>query len=381
MTHIPSQKPPAWIGMSGEGVRGNLSLTNVTRRRTALSQHVCEGTGMRPILAIALLLVALSGGTTKPNYPSLFGGYLHAANDGAARVRFEIESSTNKSNRLTVASLQPLSIPVQTIKRETGQQIASAAADSASDAAMSVALDSSIFTGTDGMDGGSSYPAELSLDDLCSVVLTAAQDNDLPAPFFANLLWQESGLRNDIVSSKGALGIAQFMPETAAENGLADPFDPMQAIPASARFLRELRMEFGNLGFVAAAYNAGPHRVIDWLERRTNLPQETRDYVLHITGLSIDAWRRIAINDDALTFVPPLPCRSLPTFANMEQAQSQQALLDQAKLQQAERDAAAAEAAPKPRGGPHKAAERSSPRARRTAAAHPRIARERRQSA
>jgi hypothetical protein len=307
---------------------------------------------MRPILAIALLLVALSGGTTKPNYPSLLGEYLHAANGGVARARFEIESSANKSNRLTVASLQPLSIPVETIKRETGRQIASAAADSASDAAMSASLDSSIFTGTDGMDGGSSYPAELSLDDLCSVVLNSAQDNDLPIPFFANLLWQESGLRNDIVSSKGALGIAQFMPETAAENGLADPFDPMQAIPASARFLRELRMEFGNLGFVAAAYNAGPHRVIDWLERRASLPSETRDYVLRVTGLSIDAWRRMAVNDDALTFVPPLPCRSLPTFASMEQASSQQALSDQAKLQQAARDEAAAEAAPKPRSGP-----------------------------
>jgi hypothetical protein len=332
---------------------------------------------MRPILAIALLLVALSGGTTKPNYPSLLGEYLHAA----AGPWIEIESPTNKSNRLTVASLQPLSIPVERIKPETvnpGRRIASA--DSASDAAMSASLDSSIFSGTDGLDGGSGYLAELSLDNLCNAVLTAAQDNDLPAPFFANLLWQESGLRNDIVSSKGALGIAQFMPETAAENGLADPFDPMQAIPASARFLRELRMEFGNLGFVAAAYNAGPHRVIDWLERRASLPQETRDYVLHITGISIDAWRHIAVNDDALTFVRPLPCRSLPAFASMEQAQSQQALLDQAKLQQAARDEAAAEAAPNPRGRPHKAAERAPPRTHREAA-HPRIARERRQSA
>ncbi len=335
---------------------------------------------MRPILAIALLLVALSGGTTKPNYPSLLGESLHAA----AGPWIEIESSTNKSNRLTVASLQPLSIPVETIKPETvnpGQQIASAAADGESDAAMSASLDSSIFSGTDGLDGGSSYAAEVSLDDLCNAVLASAQDNDLPAPFFANLLWQESGLRNDIVSSKGALGIAQFMPETAAENGLADPFDPMQAIPASARFLRELRMEFGNLGFVAAAYNAGPHRVIDWLERRASLPQETRDYVLHITGLSIDAWRRIAVKDDALTFVQPLPCRSLPAFAGMEQAQSQQALIDQAKLQQAAHDEAAAEAAPKPRGGSHKAAGHTPPRARREAAHGPRAIREKHQSA
>jgi hypothetical protein len=318
---------------------------------------------MRPILAIALLLVALSGGTTKPNHSSLLGEYLHAADDGVARLRTEIESSTDKSNRLAVASLQPLEIPVETIRPETadpGQQIASAAAAADS---MSAALDSSIFTGTDGMDGGSSYPAELSVDDLCSVVLTSAQNNDLPIPFFANLLWQESGLRNDIISSKGALGIAQFMPETAAEKGLANPFDPLQAIPASARFLRELHMEFGNLGFVAAAYNAGPHRVIDWLEQRASLPQETRDYVLHITGLSIDAWRRIAVKDDALTFVQPLPCRSLPAFVGLEQAQSPQARQDRADLEQAERD----ETAPKPRGESHPAALAAHPRVRREA--------------
>ena len=108
----------------------------------------------------------------------------------------------------------------------------------------------------------------------------------------------------------------------------------MQAIPASARFLRELRLQFGNLGFVAAAYNAGAHRVAEWLEHRSSLPRETRDYVMRVTGLSVDAWRSMAVNDDALTFVRPLPCRSLPAFASVEQAQSEQAQLEQAKLEQ-----------------------------------------------
>ena len=61
--------------------------------------------------------------------------------------------------------------------------------------------------------------------------VTSAQDNDLPVPFFANLIWQESRLRDDAVSRKGALGIAQFMPETAAETGLDNPFDPLQSHP------------------------------------------------------------------------------------------------------------------------------------------------------
>jgi hypothetical protein len=166
---------------------------------------------------------------------------------------------------------------------------------------------------------------------LCNTLFTSAQDNDLPVPFFANLLWQESRLRVDDVSKKGAQGIAQFMPKTAVETGLANPFDPMQAIPASARFLQRLRLQFGNLGFVAAAYNAGAHRVIEWLERRASLPRETRDYVVRVTGLSVETWKTMPIDNAALTFVPRLPCRSLPAFANVEQEQMQQAELERAK--------------------------------------------------
>ena len=335
---------------------------------------------MRAMLAFGLLLLGLGNGAPEPEFASLTGVF-HKANGGTSPSLVEIEISTGRADRLSVVALAPRALPVEILKPTKPRTIApsltfaSASADIGPEAAARALLEDD-QTNTD-IDSSREVP----LGDLCNAMFASAQDNDLPIPFFANLLWQESGLRNDIVSSKGALGIAQFMPETAAENGLADPFDPMQAIPASARFLRELRMEFGNLGFVAAAYNAGPHRVIDWLERRASLPQETRDYVLHITGLSIDAWRRIAVKDDALTFVQPLPCRSLPAFASMEQAQSQQALIDQAKLQRAAHDEAAAEAAPKPRGGSHKAAGHTPPRARREAAHGPRAIREKHQSA
>lgn len=121
------------------------------------------------------------------------------------------------------------------------------------------------------------------------------------------------------------------MPKTAVETGLANPFDPMQAIPASARFLQRLRLQFGNLGFVAAAYNAGAHRVIEWLERRASLPRETRDYVVRVTGLSVETWKTMPIDNAALAFVPHLPCRSLPAFANVEHDQMQQSELERAK--------------------------------------------------
>jgi soluble lytic murein transglycosylase-like protein len=160
-----------------------------------------------------------------------------------------------------------------------------------------------------------------SIDDLCNALVTSARDNDLPVPFFANLIWQESRLHRDSVSKAGAMGIAQFMPEVAAEVGLDDPFDPHQAIPASARFLKGLRDQFGNLGYVAAAYNAGAGRVGLWLDRRYPLPRETRDYVLRVTGRTAEAWRRSPLHDSKLTFARTLPCRTLPAFAELEQAQ------------------------------------------------------------
>ena len=71
---------------------------------------------------------------------------------------------------------------------------------------------------------------------------------------------------------------------------MLDPFDPVQALPKSAEFLNELRGQFGNLGLAAAAYNAGPKRVQDWLAGTGAMPQETRNYVLAITGTSVEDW-------------------------------------------------------------------------------------------
>jgi hypothetical protein len=82
------------------------------------------------------------------------------------------------------------------------------------------------------------------------------------------------------------------MPGTAAERGLLDPFDPVEALPKSAAFLVELRDRFGNLGLAAAAYNAGPQRVQEFLAGARALPAETRRYVLAITGHPIEDWAK-----------------------------------------------------------------------------------------
>jgi hypothetical protein len=132
---------------------------------------------------------------------------------------------------------------------------------------------------------------------ICTMVEDAAQSHGLPLDFFARLIWQESRFNPGAIgpvtrNGQRAQGIAQFMPETAKERGVADPFDPSAALPKSAEFLRELRTQFGNLGLAAAAYNAGPKRVRDWLSGRTSLPGQTRTYVSTITGRSAAEWAK-----------------------------------------------------------------------------------------
>jgi hypothetical protein len=139
---------------------------------------------------------------------------------------------------------------------------------------------------------------------ICLLVESAAQANGLPVEFFARVIWQESRFRADAVgpvtrSGQRAQGIAQFMPGTAAERNLLDPMDPVQALPKSAEFLRDLRAEFGNLGLAAAAYNAGPKRMHEWIAGTGPIPAETRNYVLAITGNSVEQWAKAGGDADA----------------------------------------------------------------------------------
>jgi hypothetical protein len=143
---------------------------------------------------------------------------------------------------------------------------------------------------------------------LCRTVADVAQSYDLPVPFFANLIWAESSFNAKTVSRAGAQGIAQFMPKTAVIYGLENPFEPIHAINVSARFLSELRGQFGNLGLAAAAYNAGPRRVVNWLAGRGALPTETQRYVLKVTGRPIEQW--IGTENVSRAEVEPMPAKA-----------------------------------------------------------------------
>jgi hypothetical protein len=145
---------------------------------------------------------------------------------------------------------------------------------------------------------------------LCRMIEGAAAKHRMPVDFFTRLIWQESSFRPGASSRAGAQGVAQFMPGTASERGLADPFDPEQAVPKSAELLDELRTRFGNLGLAAAAYNGGPARVETWLAGRGGLPGETREYVSIITGRTADDWASDARGErpDVAPQGPPTRC-------------------------------------------------------------------------
>jgi hypothetical protein len=151
---------------------------------------------------------------------------------------------------------------------------------------------------------------------MCLMIESAARASDLPLEFFARVIWQESRFQSDAVgpvtrSGQRAQGIAQFMPGTASERRLLDPFDPVQALPKSAEFLNELREQFGNLGLAAAAYNAGPRRVQEWLSGSGPMPQETRNYVAAVTGTTLDDWAAAGNNGKMPDRAPHANCREL----------------------------------------------------------------------
>src|SRR4029077_20779627 len=166
-----------------------------------------------------------------------------------------------------------------------------------------------------------STASALSDQELCTTLVEVARSNDLPLGFFTHLVWQESRFEHDAISPVGAMGIAQFMPDVADRLSL-NAFDSRSALPASARLLRALGARFGNLGLAAAAYNAGPKRVSDWLDGRSSLPRETQDYVYLITGRPGVHWQK---PQTAVFRVPrQAPCHRLETFASAEQIERAQ---------------------------------------------------------
>ncbi len=159
-----------------------------------------------------------------------------------------------------------------------------------------------------------------SREEICNALANSARSNNLPANFFIRLLYQESSFKLGVISSAGALGIAQFMPETATDRGVDNPLDALQAIPASAELLGDLYLEFGNLGLAAAAYNAGPKRIQDWLAKRASLPPETQRYVKTVTGWPAETWAAGQAGSLGLKLPPDAPCQDVADLVPSNQS-------------------------------------------------------------
>ncbi len=109
----------------------------------------------------------------------------------------------------------------------------------------------------------------------------AARRHGVPVDLFLRLVQRESGWNPNAVSPKGAIGLAQLMPETARALGV-DPRDPRQNLDGGARYLARQFRTFKSWRLALAAYNAGPEAV----QAHGGVPpyEETRAYVLAIWG-------------------------------------------------------------------------------------------------
>jgi soluble lytic murein transglycosylase-like protein len=113
----------------------------------------------------------------------------------------------------------------------------------------------------------------------------AAQRYQLDQELLHAVISVESAYQEKALSPKGALGLMQLMPATAARYGVSDPLDHIQNVEAGAKYLRDLLKLFNNdVSLALAGYNAGEQAVIKYGNR---IPpyRETLRYVPKVMGI------------------------------------------------------------------------------------------------
>ena len=140
---------------------------------------------------------------------------------------------------------------------------------------------SEISSITESQESVSSAPELEKKADLNQVVSAASDKHQIDPDLITSVIHAESGFNSRAVSPRGAQGLMQLMPETAARLGVSNAFDPSANVDAGTKYLRELLLHYnGNVVKALAAYNAGPQRV----QQYGGVPPypETRAYVAQV---------------------------------------------------------------------------------------------------
>jgi hypothetical protein len=123
-------------------------------------------------------------------------------------------------------------------------------------------------------------------------IAATADRHGVDSLLVAAVVQVESKFRPGAVSPRGALGLMQVLPETAARYGVVDPLEPVANLEAGTRYVRDLLEYYdGDLELTLAAYNAGPGNV----RRFGGVPpfRETRRYVERVLGTYVSNHRRV----------------------------------------------------------------------------------------
>ncbi|MEI9996767.1 MAG: lytic transglycosylase domain-containing protein [Rhizomicrobium sp.] len=146
------------------------------------------------------------------------------------------------------------------------------------------------------------------------IIAAASGRFDVPEPWIAHVMATESGGMTTlngrpITSSAGAMGLMQIMPQTyealRARYGFgADAYNPHDNVFAGAAYLHELYQRYGYPNLFAA-YNAGPSRLDDFLNRGRPLPHATSTYVAGITGTNLSGRASSPLSEGGAPNTPP----------------------------------------------------------------------------
>lgn len=121
----------------------------------------------------------------------------------------------------------------------------------------------------------------------------AAKANGVNLPMFSRLVGTESSFNPNAVSPKGAVGLGQLMPGTAADMGVKDSKDPAQNLQGSAKYLNQMTQKYnGNPALAAAAYNWGSGNVDKWIASGADpskMPSSVRAYAKKVSGQDVHA--------------------------------------------------------------------------------------------